>query len=846
MEFRQFLRIIFRYKSMIVLMCLSAMLTATLLTYIMSERYRSSTKVLIRPQKSIEFVPKREEILNFPVSYYTPIETASKTYTEIIKSRIIAERVVTLLGLDRMKEEEGAGLRYIWKKAKKRIKDFVIKGWTLVKYGRIKKEDVFSRAVTKVQTGLSVKPTKETYLFELQAEAGSPQLASAVANAAAEVFLEYLREMKALEKDKEKKLSRDKMIRSKQELEDVRTALVEFKESQGIAALQKEVELELESVSELENSWESINSEIKGAIAKKEEISRKLAEFERFSKSAAKITDNPLIRELHSQLAKKEVKLAGLRELFAPEHRELQALQAEIDEIRTKLEQEAPTLNSEEVLSVNPVYRDLRRDLALTEADLAALRAKNNSLALAIQEKKRLIEQMPQVQADLSKLELAVKLHEETYKLLSREYEELEVAAAREAPDIRVIHSAVTPLYPARPIKVYHAALAGILSLIVGIGIALLMEHMNTRIRSIDEAERGLALPVLMTIPRLDSVQSHSWPLTDGGGKALLVSRERRKYERAYGKLPIEVKRPRDSMFGRGVTTNLSLGGFCCYADRKLDLNPGDHVEISIVLDKASGKRAVAEGVVLRSEGTGGGYHASAVAIQFVKLNRPLVERIKKVTQNGRSPFPWLLPPHFEEPIHGLRFDLQLRNAQEMSSFLVTSCDSQEGKSTIVSNLAVSLAEINKKVVLVDGNLRFPKIHRIFGLPNETGLSSLLRTGALPCAIKDKSGLSFLPSGPPVSDPSALLGSGRMIELLRSLNNVFDFVLIDSPHLLAGPDSGLLASMAHGTIIVLSAGRTSLEDSRRAKQILERVHAKILGIVLNNYDDEAARYYIPS
>jgi len=795
--------------------------------------------VLIRPQKSINFVSKREEILDFPVSYFTPVDTASKTYSEILKSRIIAENVVTSLGLEMMKEEEGTGLRHSLIIVKNTVKDFVGKAWTLLKHGQIKEEDAFSRAVTEVQKGLSVKPTKETYLFKIQSESRYGPLTSAIANSAAEVFVDYLQEMSVSEMNKAKKFSEEKIKNSKQQLDESRNALVAFKESQGTVYLKKEMELELELLSKLEDSWESANNEIEGEMARKEEINRNLTELERFSKTASKVT---LIQELNSQLAIKEIKLTGLLKRYTPKHREVKVLQAEIDEIKAKLKQESPTLNSEETLAIDPVYQGLMIDLAHAESELEALKAKKNSLTLAIQEKKRLIAEIPKKEAELSNLELAVQLNEETHKLLSREYEEYVIATTREAPDISVIHKAVTPLYPVGPIKIYYAALAGILSLIAGLGIALIMEHMNITIRSINEAEQELDLPVLMTIPQINSDKSKPWPLLKA--QRIGLPDENRRNERAYIELPVRVKRLKDSIIMDGVTGDISSGGVFCYLEGKLSLNPNDKVEISLVLDERSEKKEAVEGVVLRSKSIIAGYPFFSTAIRFENVNTTMIEEIKNIIQNKGDDLSSFLPPHFEEPIRGLRSDLLFLKSQGMSSFLITSCGIQEGKSTVVSNLAMSLLEVNKKVVLVDANLRSPCLHEIFGLTNETGLSSILSAGGPPCLKQSKSGLSILTSGPFTNNPSALLESYKMLDLLKILNNDFDFILFDSSPLLANPDAALLASMAHGTIMVLSAGRTSIEDCRRAKKILERGHAKILGTVLNNCDDKLANYYI--
>jgi uncharacterized protein involved in exopolysaccharide biosynthesis len=387
-------------------MCLSAIVTAILLTYVFSEKYQSSTTVLIKPQKTIDLVPKREEMLDFPIGYFTTVETASKTYTEIIKSRAIAERVVQQLGLDTLKADEGTGLTYYWKKTKKYIKDLILKTWILLKYGRIEEDNAYNTAVGKVQSRLSVKPTKETFLFELQAESSSPVVAAAIANTATQVFVEYLKDMNTNDRTQSKELSKDRIQFSRSNLDESRRAVVDFKMRHDIVSLEKEVELELEALAGLEKSLESVNTTMTGLNAKKQDIKTKISELERYSKSATRITENPLITELHSQLARNEVKLAGLRKRFGEEHREVQALKAEISEIEDKLKTEAPMLNSEETMSVDPVYQDLLSELSRIETAYETLRAERVRLMSTVREKKDFIERLPELEAELASLKL--------------------------------------------------------------------------------------------------------------------------------------------------------------------------------------------------------------------------------------------------------------------------------------------------------------------------------------------------------------------------------------------------------------------------------------------------------
>jgi capsular exopolysaccharide synthesis family protein len=487
-------------------------------------------------------------------------------------------------------------------------------------------------------------------------------------------------------------------------------------------------------------------------------------------------------------------------------------------------------------------------ELSQVETQLEGLRARRDHLAMAIKDKQQLIDQMPKNEASLAKLELSVKLNESTHELLSREHEELKIAATSEVPVATTIHNAVSPQYPVRPIKIYHVILAGILALLTGLGFALLAEHMNVTIRSIDDAERDLGLPVLMTIPQLGLDRRIDWrtvrPLIKPArGEPFQGQEEKRKCKRADAQFPIQICRPGDPITRKGMTADLSTGGVCCYTEGKLNLKPQDKVDISLDLKRPSRGAEVCEGVVLRSKEMSPEGTFRTMAIEFVDIKQSLEKGLRNTLQNGNHGLSLHPPSHFEEPILGLRSELHFLSKENLSSLLITSCSPQDGKSTLVSNLAMSLVMMGKKVVLVDADLRLPSQHKIFGLPNETGLLNALTEVTSQCLKWTKSGLCVLTSGPSTKDPSSLLGSGRMERLITILQKDFDFVLIDSPPVLAGSDAALLASFADGTIFVVNAGSTKVADGRRAKQILERAHAKLLGIVMNNHDQSRGSYY---
>lgn len=199
------------------------------------------------------------------------------------------------------------------------------------------------------------------------------------------------------------------------------------------------------------------------------------------------------------------------------------------------------------------------------------------------------------------------------------------------------------------------------------------------------------------------------------------------------------------------------------------------------------------------------------------------------------------------EAYRTLRTNIQFYNVGEpMRRLLVTSAGPSEGKSTTAANLAITFAQAEQRVIVVDADLRRPYLHRVFQLSNLVGLTNVmlgsteLQAALLPTAMP---GLSVLPTGPIPPNPAEMLGAPRMGELLDKLNQQADMVIIDTPPILAVTDAAVLSPLVDGVILVAAAGQVNREMAQRAKSQLDAVKARVLGVVLNGIEDEASGYY---
>ncbi len=207
------------------------------------------------------------------------------------------------------------------------------------------------------------------------------------------------------------------------------------------------------------------------------------------------------------------------------------------------------------------------------------------------------------------------------------------------------------------------------------------------------------------------------------------------------------------------------------------------------------------------------------------------------------------------EAFRALRTNIQFASPDKpVHTILATSTSPDDGKSTTIANLAVTFASAGSPTILVDADLRRPHLHRLFRLPNEQGLTTLVSEMARKggdadldshLQATDVPNLRVLTSGPVPPNPAEILGSQRMVDILALLRDKAEYVLIDTPPVIAVTDAAVLAPRVDGVFLVVNAGKTKRDLAAKARDILQQVNANLLGVVLNNakLDKSAYEYY---
>jgi succinoglycan biosynthesis transport protein ExoP len=382
------------------------------------------------------------------------------------------------------------------------------------------------------------------------------------------------------------------------------------------------------------------------------------------------------------------------------------------------------------------------------------------------------------VAAEFRTLGEEIKTRQETLDKLMREQSENDVQARLQDTrdsNVHIVDRALLPGAPFYPSLRKDVSYGLLFGLLFGIGTALLIEFLDRTVKTPEEVERKIGLPTLAVIQDIENA-----------GKAYGYSG---RYGYGYG-------------YGYGSD---SLPAAAAPAAARRRSGPGAD---------AAGATAGGTAWVERKRAAA----SPPAQIELVPHELPRTQ--------------------ISEAYRSLRTALLLSSARELKVVAVTSAAAGEGKTATSTNLAIVLSQLGRPVLLVDADLRRPRLHQVFKVSNQTGLVSHLASTVDADEIVHATTIPNLwitPSGPLAPNPSELLSSDRMYEWLRVVRTRFEYVIIDTPPALAVTDATIVGVIADGVVLTLRSGKVTREEARLCRDRLRQAEVRVLGAVLNRY-----------
>jgi succinoglycan biosynthesis transport protein ExoP len=589
---------------------------------------------------------------------------------------------------------------------------------------------------------LEVNPLRSTQMVEVSYRSRSPELAARVTNGLVDAYIDWGIETRASVAGKASTFFGQQIETLKQEIADRETQLQAYGRRTDIVSLDPATNVTLKRL-------EALNQDYIKAVSDRISREARLRELESVTVERAGDTlDDPLVQEQRSQLLGMERDYASKLNVYKPEWPAMVELKGKIDQARANL----VTVSGEVLARVREGARSdyqtaLRQEQSLA-AELNSAKAENRQLNSAA--------------VEYNNLQIEISTKRQLLDELLRKQSETDVTSRLQATresNVRLVDKALVPRTPFRPSLQRSLGLGLGAGLLGGIALVFLLHSMDRTLKTSEEVERLLELPLLAVVPDIAA----------DGGRGLLG--------RGYG-------------YGYGARSGGSAG---------------------------SGARKRPSGTERPGD--------EEVHIELVPHQRPRLA----VAEAYRS----------------LRTAVLLSTASELHSVAVTSAVPGEGKTATAINLAVVLAQLGRRVLLVDGDLRKPRLHEIFGQGSRIGLVHFLTHAAeladLPGATAVPN-LWLVPAGPIAPNPSELLASDRMGEFVDWARRSFDMVVFDTAPTLAVTDAILVGRRVDGTVLCLRAAYVQRRDARACRDRLKQAGVRLLGMVLNRARPFDGRY----
>jgi len=505
---QDYIRVLRKRKWTIFTVTIVAIILVIIANFFMQPVYKATTTVLLSKSSSPQSIFGSAEG-NLLFGQADEIETQ----IEILKSYSIAKGVAEKLPLDIFEEAEEQNFatkietfRWLINVLDVlHLKNFAASILLGVSNNHDNgEEETTLEDMTKlVRESITVNSLKNTDIIEINSENLNPKLASIIADSTASVFVEESRSINRSRANEAKRFIEEQLTEKETELKRAEEEKLEYKRQENILYLDEETKINIEQLANFQSQEIEVNNRIVENKAELAEVHRQLEKQAETYISSETITTNPEVRELQSQLTNLEIQLPTLLEKYSKGSPQVSEVEIKIREIKSKISEKVAEIVGSKVSARNPIYQTLLAQVVTLETTLISLETKKISLASSVKEYESRLERLPDKELYLARLERAIKVSESTYIILLEKYQEARINEAMELGDIRVIDEARIPEDPIKPNKKLNLAIGGILGLMLGVMLTFFLEYMDNTIKTTDDIERYLGLPVLGLIPKV-------------------------------------------------------------------------------------------------------------------------------------------------------------------------------------------------------------------------------------------------------------------------------------------------------------------------------------------------------
>jgi capsular exopolysaccharide synthesis family protein len=682
----------------------------------------------------------------------------------------------------------------------------------------------------------------DSSIIKITATASIPEQAQALANVVSELYVQKVAEMKSANLDKGVSFLEQHVESLDNKLQKAEEALSKFKEKEGLLALPQTTGWHggtaptttsgsissglLTKLGEMYSELSKTETDIEWISAQEKSVQTLISEKRKSSLSAFTTPLSPQIDQIQSKLVDLRLQRDTLLEQFTEKDLQVATVQRQIDALQKRLEAEVETLLKKEGQTTLDPLSELQ-GLVQQSISLSVQKRGMEQKAVILKQKiDKFKEEHPELiakQVELTRLERQARVFEQTYTTLLDKHEEMLLLKEMKTSGLRMLDQAELPQFPISPKKNRTLIFGFMIGVVLGIGTAFFLEYIDDSIKLKEDVERHLGLPVIGTIPKISPFKV---PLSAFSRRALPA-------EKGNG-LSTEKGNGLNGLDNPG-NTNSSMSRFAGSRESgPIPLENSELIEDAVEHEDES----TPANLQLRRRSRHARGHRKRIkrllssVILYADRKNPVIVRYRTLAANIKY-------ANVDTPVQTL---------------LVTSAAPMEGKTSTATNLAISMAQTGSKVLLMDTDLRRPRIHRIFQQDRSPGLAELLTDDLTPppCppplstkwrgaggeVIRPTSidNLYLLPCGAHISTPEGLLSSEKMKKLIELLSEQYDIIIFDSPPLVSSADAMILATQVDGTLMVIRSGETKRQIALQGKELLENVDAHIIGAVLNNID----------